>query len=221
LLCVDAIEGDEKQVDAQRHPQAEDDVGNVETGKEVWSDAGRHCQSGIETAAIRGVRWRRVAEEADSEEVDADKKGCDGQCQWNSGGPIRFSEEVHGAGGHPVHERGFVEEANAVDVRGYEVVTMQHLTSNFDVDGIDIVEQSGGKDPTELEDDPSQEDDCAGARIPTTDRRAERCRVRQDVFGTGHGRELAKNLGHGGWTGTCSFSHELAIERDPDLKADP
>ena len=53
------------------------------------------------------------------------------------------AEEAHGGGGHPVHKRGFVEEADAVDSGGDEVVAGEHLAGNLGVDAVDIVEEAG------------------------------------------------------------------------------
>ena len=72
------------------------------------------------------------------------------------------AEEAHGAGGHPVHEGGLVEEADAVDGGGDEVVALEHLAGDLDVDGVDVVEQAGGEEAADLEDGPEGDDDGEG-----------------------------------------------------------
>ena len=76
---------------------------------------------------------------------------------------------AHGGGGHPVHERGLVEEADAVDVGGDEVVAVEHLAGDLDVDGVDVVEKAGGEDAAELEDEPGEDEDGDGAWAPAAD----------------------------------------------------
>jgi hypothetical protein len=75
------------------------------------------------------------------------------------------AEEVHGAGGHPVHEGRLVEEADAVDGGGDEVVALEHLAGDLDVDGVDVVEQAGGEEAADLEDEPGEDDDGDGAGL--------------------------------------------------------
>ena len=77
---------------------------------------------------------------------------------------------MHGGRGHPIHERGLVEEADAVDVGGDEVVAVKHLTGDFDVDGVDVVEQTGGEEASKLEDEPGEEEDRNGAGAPQAER---------------------------------------------------
>ena len=53
------------------------------------------------------------------------------------------AEDAHGTGGHPVHQRRLVEEADAVDGGRDEVVALQHLPRDLNVDGVDVVQQAG------------------------------------------------------------------------------
>ena len=71
---------------------------------------------------------------------------------------------MHGGGGHPVHEWGLVEEADAVDVGGDEVVAAEHLAGDLDVDGVDVVEQAGSEEAADLEDEPGEDDEGDGSR---------------------------------------------------------
>ena len=75
-------------------------------------------------------------------------------------------EQAHAAGGKPVRERGLVEEADAVDVRGDEVMTGEHLASDFEVDGVDVVEQAGGEESADVEHQPEKDDEGEGSGIP-------------------------------------------------------
>ena len=74
-----------------------------------------------------------------------------------------FTEEAHRAGSEPVHEGGLVEEADAVDVRGDVVVAVKHLAGDLEVDGVDVVEEAGGEEAADLEDEPEEDDDGEGA----------------------------------------------------------
>lgn len=76
------------------------------------------------------------------------------------------AEDVHGAGGHPVEEGRLVEEADAVDVGGDVVVALHHLAGDLDVDGVDVVEQAGGEEAADLEDEPGEDKDCERAWAP-------------------------------------------------------
>ena len=70
---------------------------------------------------------------------------------------------MHGAGGHPVQKGRLIEEADAVDVGGDEVVAPEHLASDLDVDGVDVVEQARGEETADLEDGPGEDEDDDGA----------------------------------------------------------
>ena len=76
------------------------------------------------------------------------------------------AEDVHRAGGHPVEKGRLVEETDAVDVGGDIVVALHHLAGDLDVDGIDVVEQAGGEEAADLEDEPGEDKDCEGAWVP-------------------------------------------------------
>ena len=109
-------------------------------------------------------------EEADAERVDGEQEGEDGEGERKAGGPVVDAEEVHGAGGHPVHEGRLVEEADAVDVGGDVVVAAEHLAGDLDVDGVDVVEQAGGEEAADLEDEPGEDEDGDGAGAPAAGR---------------------------------------------------
>jgi hypothetical protein len=40
---------------------------------------------------------------------------------------------------------------------------LKHLASDFDVDGVDVVEQAGSEEAADLEDEPGEDKDCDGA----------------------------------------------------------
>jgi len=61
---------------------------------------------------------------------------------------------------------GRFEEADAVDVGSDVVVALHHLAGNLDVDGVDVVEEAGGEEATDLEDKPGEDEDEYGARAP-------------------------------------------------------
>ena len=69
------------------------------------------------------------------------------------------AEDVHGAGGEPVHEGRLIEEADAVDVRGDEVVPLEHLAGDLDVDGVDVIEEAGGEEAADVQDEPGEDDE--------------------------------------------------------------
>jgi hypothetical protein len=73
---------------------------------------------------------------------------------------------MHEACGHPVEEGWLIEEADAVDVGGDVVVASEHLASDLDVNGVDIVEQARCEEASDLEDRPSEDEDDDGAWAP-------------------------------------------------------
>src|ERR1700751_1842077 len=70
---------------------------------------------------------------------------------------------MHGAGGHPVEEGRLIEETDAVDVGSDVVVPQDHLAGDLDVDGVDVVEQAGGEEAADLEDEPGEDENGDGA----------------------------------------------------------
>ena len=76
------------------------------------------------------------------------------------------AEDVHRAGSHPVEEGWLVEEADAVDIWRDVVVALHHLAGDFDVDGVDVVEEAGGEEAADLEDEPCEDEDRDGAWAP-------------------------------------------------------
>ncbi len=51
--------------------------------------------------------------------------------------------------------------------RGDVVVALHHLAGDLDVDGVDVVEQAGGEEAADLEDEPCQDEDGDGVWAPT------------------------------------------------------
>src|SRR5581483_5296745 len=163
---INAIEGDEEEVDGEGHPEGDEDVRDEEAGVEPGADGERHGEGGVEAAAVGGVGGRDGGEEADAERVDGEEEREDAEGEWEAGGPVVDAEEVHGAGGEPVHEGRLVEEADAVDEGRDEILAEEHLAGDFDVDGVDVVEQAGGEDAAEVEDEPGKGDEREGAEAP-------------------------------------------------------
>jgi hypothetical protein len=48
-------------------------------------------------------------------------------------------------------------------------VALHHLASDFDVDGVDVVEQAGGEEASDLQDEPGEDEDSEGAGTPTAE----------------------------------------------------
>ena len=147
-----AVEGEEEEVDAERHPEADEDVGNIEAGVKVGADGSREDERGVEAGTVGDI-------EAAGQGVRAEQESEDGQGEGEAGRVVVLAEETHGAGGKPVHEGGLVEEADAVDVRGDVVVAVEHLACDFEVDGVYVIEEAGGEDAAQLEDEPGEEDE--------------------------------------------------------------
>ena len=168
-MRLEAIERDEEEVDGEGHPERDEDVGDVEAGVEVGADGGGHGEGGVEAGAVGVVVGGEVREEADAEGVDGEQKGEDAEGEGEAGGPVVDAEEAHGAGGHPVHEGRLVEEADAVDGGGDEVVALQHLAGDLDVDGVDVVEQAGGEEAADLQDEPGGDECREGGEAPAAD----------------------------------------------------
>jgi len=185
---LDAVEGDEEEVDAERHPEGEQDVGNEEAGVEVGADAGGDGERGVEASAV-GVRGRGDAgEEANAQRVDGDQQCKDGESKRQARCPVVETKDMHGAGGHPVHQWRLVEEADAVDVGGDIVVAMEHLACDLDVDGVHVVEQARGEEAAYLENEPGESEDSDGAKAPA---------LRRGSGSGGRGR-LERDEGRGG-----------------------
>jgi hypothetical protein len=53
---------------------------------------------------------------------------------------------------------------------------LHHLAGDLDVDGVDVVEQAGGEEAADLEDEPGEEEKDKGAWAPT----ARGCGLRRD-----------------------------------------
>jgi hypothetical protein len=45
-------------------------------------------------------------------------------------------------------------------------VALHHLAGDLDVDGVDVVEEAGGEEAADLEDEPGEDEDCDGAWAP-------------------------------------------------------
>ena len=153
-------------MDGQGHPEGEEDVGDVEAGVEVGADAGGEGESGVEACAVGVGGGGDCCKEADAEGVGGEEESEDGEGEGEAGGPVVDAEEMHRAGGHPVEEGWLVEEADAVDVGGDVVVALHHLAGDLDVDGVDVVEQAGGEEAADLEDEPGEDEDGEGAWAP-------------------------------------------------------
>jgi hypothetical protein len=48
-------------------------------------------------------------------------------------------------------------------------VAQHHLAGDFDVDGVDVVEEAGGDEAADLEDQPGEDEDCEGAWAPAAE----------------------------------------------------
>jgi hypothetical protein len=170
---MDAVQCYEEKVDGKRHPEGDKDIGDVEARIEIWSDAGGERERSVETSTVGMGRRGDIAEEANAEGIDGEQQGKHTERERKTGSPIMYAEEVHRAGRHPVHEGRLVEEADAVYIRSDEVMTAEHLAGDLDVDGIDVVEQAGSEETTDLENEPGKRDDGDGNGIPS----ARQCRI--------------------------------------------
>ena len=199
---VNAVEGDEEEVDGQGHPEGEEYVRDVEAGVKVGADAGGESEGGVEASSVRGCCGGDSSKEADAEGVGGEEQGQDGEGERYAGGPVMDAEEMHGGGGHPVHERGFVEEADAVDVRRDVVVAEEHLAGDLDVDGVNVVEEAGGEEAADLKDEPGEDEDGEGAWAPET--RGGGCRRGDHGMGFG-----GLGMGAGHWMGASLLCSRL------------
>ena len=195
---MEAVEGDEEGVDGEGHPEADDDVWDEEAGVEEGADAGGEGEGGVEGSAVGVSGGGDGSEEAEAKGVGGEQKGEGEEGERKAGGPVGWAEEVHGAGGEPVHERGLVEEADAIDHRGDVVVAEEHGTGDLDVDGVNVVEQAGSEEAADVQDEPCEGDDADRARVPAGGR-SERLRRQAGGWILGLGRGMRH-----GWGG-CSF----------------
>ncbi len=157
-------------MDREGHPEGDEDVRDVEAGVEPRADGERDGESGVKAATIGRVRGRDGGEEADAERVDGEEKSEYSEGEGETRGPVVDAEEMHPAGGEPVHEGRLVEEADAVDVGRDVVVAEHHLAGDLDVDGVDVVEQAGGEDASEVEDEPGKGDEAERGPAPRSSR---------------------------------------------------
>ena len=163
---MDSVQCDEEEVDGEGHPESEEDVGDVEARVKVGADAGGEGEGGVEGCAVRNEGGGGCDEEADAEGIDREEESEDGEGEGKASGPVVNSKEMHGGCRHPVEEGRLVEEADAVDVGSDEVVALHHLAGDFDVDGVDVVEQTGREKAADLEDEPGNYEDDDGAWTP-------------------------------------------------------
>ena len=139
-------------MDGEGQPEGEEDVGDEEAGVEVGTDGGGEGEAGVEAGAIGVLRGAVVCEEAVAEGIGGEEEGEGKEGEREAGGPVCFTKEMHGAGREPVQEGRFIEEADAVDIGGDEVVAVEHLAGDLDVDAVDVVEEAGGEEAADLED---------------------------------------------------------------------
>jgi hypothetical protein len=59
-------------------------------------------------------------------------------------------------------------------------VTLHHLAGDLDVDGVDVIEEAGGEEAADLEEEPGEDEDGEGAGTPVARRGGElvvRCQL--------------------------------------------
>ena len=97
------------------------------------------------------------------DESEGEDRESDGNARGDGEGSGRGGAEelgeAHGDGHGPVEKRGFLEIADAVGVEGDVVVSEEHLASDFGVDRVGVVEQSGCEESEAgIEGDPEKQD---------------------------------------------------------------
>ena len=119
-------------------------------------------ERGVEGGAV-GVGRQNAAEETQAERQVASSRGRASVSSARGRRPAQSvcPKDGHGAGGEPVHQGRLVEEANAIDGRGDEVVADQHLAGDFEVDGVDVVEQAGSEEAADVQDEPGEDDEAS------------------------------------------------------------
>ena len=153
-------------MDGEGKPEGDGDIRDEEAGIKKGADGGAEGEGGVEGAAVWRVGGGDAGEEAETEGVGGEQKAEGEQGERKAGGPIVRAEEVHAAGSEPEHEGRLVEEADAVDVGGDEVVADEHLAGDLDVDRIDVVEQAGGEEAADVEDEPGEDGEGDGGGSP-------------------------------------------------------
>ncbi len=166
-MSRDAVAGDEEEVDGEGHPEGEEDIRDEKAGVEVRTNARGEGKGGVQAATVRVAGWRDLCEETEPEGVGGEEEAEGKQGEWEPRGPVVGSEEVHGGGGDPIHERRFIEEADAVHVGSHEVVPLEHLAGDLDVDGINVIQQARREQATDVNDQPDEDDERDGERVPT------------------------------------------------------
>ena len=163
---IEALQSDQEGVDGEDHPEGDDDVGDEEAGVEVGADAGGEREGGVKRGTVGVGGGGDAGEEAQAEGVSGEQQDEGEQGEREAAGPVVHAEEVHGAGGKPVHEGRLVEEADAVDGGGDDVVALEHLARDLEVDGVDVVEQAGSEEAADVEDEPGEDNKANRARVP-------------------------------------------------------
>ena len=134
-LLLGAPEGEQ----GKGEPAADEDVRDIDAGKDEEAEARKGDEAGVEAGATR-------VEGCAGEVFEQEREQEDGQGEGETGSGGRDAEELEAGGHGPVKERGFLEIADAVGIEGDEVVAEEHLAGDFGVNGVSVVEQGRGEE---------------------------------------------------------------------------
>jgi hypothetical protein len=76
-----------------------------------------------------------------------------------------LSKDGHRARRQPVQQGRLIEETYAIDIGSDVVVADKHGACNFNVDGVDVVEQAWCEETADVQDEPDENNHCDGARV--------------------------------------------------------
>ncbi len=133
--------GDER-VEGDEQEEAQLRLGNDEARKKKRADGGEYAEACIKT----GARTPGAAGPEPREPGEAEHGQRVGQMR----GEGIFAEDLVTGGNYPIGQRGLLDVADAVDLRGDQVAGIDHVLGGLGMGGVNIVEQRGRKEGCKL-----------------------------------------------------------------------
>src|SRR6266568_5500331 len=156
------FERQQKKEGAQRQPQADYDVRNLKTRKEVGSERSRKHDSRIESRALAvGVLAKSIDREQERQHPKNQRKAS---------APVLNAEQFVAGGYAPVHEWGFFQVADSIRIKRYPIMTEHHLARGFGVDRVHVIEKGRNENTSQVNSGPQEknqaEREAADSRGP-------------------------------------------------------
>jgi len=160
LVCTAQLFRPPEAVESPGEPEADHGVRNRNAGEKEDAEAGKQDERGVEASS--GADEKAAGESFKQEREPEDRKPKrDARGSGERAGPGRAEEhgELHAGGHRPIEQWSFFKVADAVGVKRDVIVTEEHLASNFDVDGVSVVQQRRREEgEARIEGEPQQQD---------------------------------------------------------------